>query len=257
MTVSNKCAWKWECSSTPMHTDLYQKQLHWSLSRNQTRLPMQAEKTRTRSYNPPIATITGRVFKICVALLYNDQEGIFISNNVDDSLAGWFQLLVNPVWVLTGQDLSYFSITCLPHLWGVALLFCFNMSLIDELSSMSVQFQPPSLPIFCRLGCEVWSAWTSRANGAVSKKIDWTTRQGILQNGMWGCPVRTINHKTPLGFSLGQKNNKALGVWPATSTASPTPQLQTSCQTNALDTDGGGLGWIRHKPGRAGVEAVS
>lgn len=49
---------------------------------------MQAEKNRTRSYNPPIATITGRVFKICVALLYNDQEGIFISNNVDDSLVG-------------------------------------------------------------------------------------------------------------------------------------------------------------------------
>ena len=122
MTVSTKCAWKWECASTPMHTDLYQKQLHWSLSRNQTRLPMQAEKNRTRSYNPPIATITGRVFKICVALLYNDQEGIFISNNVDDSLVGWFQLLVNPVWVLTGQDFSYFSITCLPHLWGVALL---------------------------------------------------------------------------------------------------------------------------------------
>lgn len=131
------------------------------------------------------------------------------------------------------------------------LAFCFNMSLIDELSSMSVQFQPPSLPIFCRLGCEVWSAWTSGANGAVSKKRDWTTRQGILQNGMWSCPVSRINHKTPLGLSLG-KNNKVLGVWPATSTASPNPQLQTSCQTNALDTDGGGLGWIRHKPGRAG-----
>ena len=41
-------------------------------------------------------------------------------------------------------------------------------------------------------------------------------------------------------------------MWPATSTASPNPQLQTSCQPNALDTDGGGLGWIRHKPGRAG-----